>query len=69
MNPTRSLHVFLLAHVILETAAFIVLPGTSPSSTMNMANQEADEPVKRGGFFQAFGDFWEELDAFMDDAS
>ena len=71
MNRTLGVLVILVARGILETTAFIV-PGTAAKSSDRMqlaVNKDAHEPAKRGGFFQAFGDFWEELDAFMDDAS
>jgi hypothetical protein len=59
----------LAAQLLTEVSSFVAhSTKTSSAMTSMQLAKENDEP-KQGGLFQALGNFWEELDAFMDDAS
>ena len=56
------------------SSGFVVGPSPlhyAPRHPMSFLGSPSDdnEPKKQGGIFQAIGGFFEELDAFMDDAS
>jgi hypothetical protein len=59
---------FLIVLADASSAAFHVGFTSSRYASALRVSGENEEPT-RPGLFQAFSDFWQELDAFMDDAS
>ncbi|GKY99365.1 hypothetical protein MPSEU_000891300 [Mayamaea pseudoterrestris] len=57
----------LMAQVPIETTSFVVPCAKMSSASVQLSM--SNDVSKQGGLFQAFENFWEELDAFMDDAS
>ena len=66
--------VVVLVALVGTSRAFLAAPTSHQSNCFRLAaaskrDPSTEEPHKQGGFFGAIGGFFEELDAFMDDAS